>query len=171
MSVFITALSAADRAGVLAHLLRLNADDRSLRFAAGLVTDETVRRYAASIDFEQDILMGLVTVQGLMVGLVHGCVFEARGQRHVELAFSVDAEWRGHGYASRLMEAVTLRIASGGRAMLVASCATRNWPMRRVFQRGQMDCAREDDEIVAQRVLPAAHAAAQPDPLNALASG
>ena len=39
----ITPLMRSDAARIEDHLIRLCTDDRSLRFAAGLVTDETIR--------------------------------------------------------------------------------------------------------------------------------
>ncbi len=155
MYAAIVALQPADRARIEAHLLRLSAEDRSLRFAAGLVTDETVRRYAASINFGRDLVMGLVSKRGLVIGLVHGCVFDLRGQRHVEAAFSVDAEWRGHGLGRRLMEALLLRTAAEGGARVVGQCAVRNLPMRRIFERAQMTLTRDDDELDARREVAA----------------
>ncbi len=155
MYAAIVALQPADRARIEAHLLRLAPEDRSLRFAAGLVTDETVRRYAASIDFGRDLVMGLVSKRGLVIGFVHGCVFDLRGQRHVEAAFSVDAEWRGHGFGRRLMEALLLRAAAEGGAVVVGQCAARNLPMRRIFERAEMTLTREDDELDARRAVAA----------------
>ncbi len=150
MFAAIVALQPADRARIEAHLLRLSAEDRSLRFAAGLVTDETVRRYAASIDFGRDLVMGLVSKRGLVIGFVHGCVFDLRGRRHVEAAFSVDAEWRGRGLGRRLMEALLLRAAAEGGAVVVGQCAARNLPMRRIFECAQMTLTREEDEFDAR---------------------
>ncbi len=155
MYAAITALTAADRARVEAHLLRLSPADRSLRFAAGLVTDETVRRYVDGIRFETDHVLGLVSKRGVVIGLAHGCVFDAGGQRHVEAAFSVDAEWRGHGFGSRLMEALLLRARAAGGATVVGSCAARNLPMRRVFERAQMALSRDEDEFFARRQVAA----------------
>jgi GNAT superfamily N-acetyltransferase len=151
MYAAIVALQPADRARLEAHLLRLSPEDRSLRFAAGLVTDDTVRRYVAAIDFQRDLVLGLVSKRGWVIGCVHGCVFVAHGQRHVETAFSVDAQWRGHGFGTRLMEAIVARAAAEGGATLVGTCAVRNLAMRRVFERGEMALQREDDEMSARR--------------------
>lgn len=160
MYAAIVALQAAERNRIRAHLLRLSPEDRSLRFAAGLVTDDTICRYVDSIAFERDIVMGLVSKRGLVIGFVHGCVFDARGCRHVETAFSVDAAWRGHGFGSRLMDAVLVRAGAGGAATLVGQCAVRNLPMRRIFERAAMSLTREDDELCARRVMGGAPVAA-----------
>jgi GNAT superfamily N-acetyltransferase len=154
MYVAIIALQDTDRARIEAHLLRLSSTDRSLRFAAGVVTDETMRRYVAGIRFDSDVVVGLVSKLGHVVGLAHGCVFEAHGTPHVEAAFSVDASWRGHGFGGRLMDAVVLRTSAGGGAALVGTCAARNLPMRRIFERAEMSLTREEDEWSARRIVP-----------------
>jgi GNAT superfamily N-acetyltransferase len=155
MQIPIIALQPTDRARIEMHLLALPAEDRSRRFSAGLVTDDTIRRYVAGLRFERDMVMGLVSKRGAVISLAHGCVFEANGQRHVEAAFSVDAEWRGHGFGSRLMGAVVLRTGVEGGAALLGTCAVRNVPMRRIFERVGMALRREEDEFTARgRVEP-----------------
>ena len=93
-----------------------------MRFAAGVVTDETIRAYVQRIRFGHDVVLGLVSQRGQVYGFAHGCIFEQRGRLHVEVAFSVDAAWRG---------------------------AARNWPMRRLFEGAGLALRREDDEVHA----------------------
>ena len=153
MNAAIVTLQGLDRTRIEAHLLRLAPADRSLRFAAGVMTDETIRRYVAAIPFERDLVIGLVSKLGRVIGLAHGCVFEAHGRRHVEAAFSVDAEWRGRGLGKRLMESLMRRTEAEGGAVLVGSCAPRNLPMRRIFEHAEMALTREEDELNARREL------------------
>jgi len=163
MQIPIIALQPTDRARIAVHLLALSPDDRSRRFSAGLVTDDTIRRYVAGIRFERDMVMGSVGKRGTVIGLAHGCVFEANGRKHVEAAFSVDAEWRGHGFGSRLMSAVVLRTGVEGGATLLGTCAVRNVPMRRIFERVGMELSRDDGEFTArgrvEPMLPVRHTA------------
>ena len=152
----ITPLMRSDAARIEDHLIRLCTDDRSLRFAAGLVTDETIRRYVSAIPFERDLVLGFVSQCGGVFGLVHGCVFTAAGRTHVEAAFSVDAAWRGRGLATALMQALTVCIADrvdDKGATVVGSCAARNLPMRAVFGHAGMTLRREDDEFHAHGVV------------------
>jgi len=154
----IARLQADDAPRVLDHLLRLSAEDRSLRFAAGVVTDAAICRYVASIPFDRDLVLGLVSQRGLVFGLVHGCAFAVRGSRHVEAAFSVDAPWRGRGLATQLMLALRARLASDidDNGAIVATCAARNLPMRSVFGHAGMTLSRIEDEIHAHcHVAPA----------------
>ena len=155
MQLAITVLKGTDRARIQAHLLRLRPEDRSLRFSAGLVTDETIRRYVAGIRFDDDLLMGLVDERDLLVGLVHGCVYPVRTQTHIEAAFSLDAEWRGHGFGTRLMGALQARAGTRAGVALVGICAARNLKMRRIFEHAGMALTREEDEIHAYLPLQA----------------
>jgi GNAT superfamily N-acetyltransferase len=150
-------LQASDADRIEAHLLRLAPEDRSLRFSAGVVTDQAVRAYVGRIRFGHDLVLGLVSQRGVLFGFAHGCVFHQRGQMHVEAAFSVDAAWRGVGLGKALMEAVQSRASERARerAALVGMCATRNWPMRRIFEGAGLTLHREEDEIRAHGwVLP-----------------
>lgn len=153
----IAPLQAMHRPYIEAHLLRLSAEDRSLRFAAGLVTDAMIHRYVARLDFGHDHLLGLVSLRGLVFGLAHGAVFTHAGRPHVELAFSVDAAWRRHGLGHRLMQALLAQVgAEGGEVVVLGRCGARNLPMRRVFEEGRLQLHRELDEIEARRELHAA---------------
>jgi len=161
----ITPLLRSDAARIEDHLTRLCAEDRSLRFAAGLVTDETIRRYVSAIPFESDLVLGLVSQRGNVFGLVHGCVFTAGGRSHVEAALSIDAAWRGHGLATTLMQALTACVADradAAGATIVGSCAARNLPMRAVFGHAGMTLRREDDEFHAHGVVSASLGLAGP---------
>ncbi len=150
-------LQASDTDRIAAHLLRLAPEDRSLRFSAGVVTDETIRGYVGRIRFGHDLVLGLVSQRGHVFGLAHGCVFHRGRQLHIEAAFSVDAAWRGVGLGKALMKAVQLRASdcASERAALVGMCATRNWPMRRIFEGAGLTLQREEDEMRAHGwVLP-----------------
>lgn len=140
-----------DRVRIEAHLLSLNADDRSLRFSAGVVTDDSIRAYVARIRFGHDMVLGLVSQRGLLFGLAHGCVYDSRGQLHVEAAFSVDAAWRGFGLGTALMDAVKQQAQNiaTDRTALVGLCSARNRPMRRIFESAGLAMQREGDEVHA----------------------
>ena len=154
-----TDLQVSDAARIEAHLLRLCAEDRSLRFSAGVVSDDTIRAYVHRIRFGHDLVLGLVGQCGHLFGLAHGCVFTWKGQPQIEAAFSVDIEWRGQGLGKALMQSVQSRASerASQEVALLGMCAVRNWPMRRIFERAGLSLRREDDEMHALgRILPRA---------------
>lgn len=153
----ITDLQERDAARIEAHLLRLCTEDRSFRFSAGAVSNETIVNYVARIRFGHDIVLGPVSQCGQLYGLAHGCVFTWQGQPRIEAAFSVDQAWRSHGLGKALMHALQLRASelATREVALMGICAARNWPMRRVFEHAGLTLRREDDEMHALgRILP-----------------
>lgn len=148
----ISALGQEDSARIEAHLLRLSPRDRSLRFTAGLVTDETVSGYVSGIRFGSDAVLGIISA-GDVVGLAHGCLYPALGEMRIEASFSVDESRRNQGLGSALMAAVSaFALNCGARAML-GMCLARNLAMRRIFERSGMTMTREDDEMHGFRRL------------------
>ena len=153
MSLPIRTLNAADSARIEAHLLRLAPADRSLRFAAGLVTDETIRRYVAGIRFGTDAVLGMVDDGGDVVAFAHGCVYSVGKRSRVEVAFSVDAERRGKGLGSALMAEARRFAESIGAHSVLGMCLARNAAMRQIFANAGMTLTREDDEVHASCVV------------------
>ena len=150
MSPSIRQLHAVDIGRIEEHLLRLSPDDRSLRFAAGVVTDESVRRYVGGIRFDTDALLGVEDACGKLVGLAHGCVYAVGHETRVEVAFSVDAERRREGLGAALMVEARRFAESIGAHSVVGMCVARNLPMRHLFARSSMSMTREDDEVHAR---------------------
>lgn len=149
MSLPIRALERADAARIEEHLLRLWPADRSLRFAAGVVTDETIGRYVGGIRFGVDAVLGNVDERGAVVALAHGSVYRVGESIRVEVAFSVDAERRGRGLGTELMAAARRFAESISADSMVAMCVARNLPMRRIFASAGMTMTRADDEVNA----------------------
>jgi len=149
MSLPIRALVAADAAGIEEHLLRLAPVDRSLRFAAGVVPDGMIHRYVAGIRFGIDAALGIVDSCEKLVAFAHGCVYTVGKRASVEIAFSVDAEWRRMGYGAALMAEARTFAESIGAHSVVGMCLARNGPMRRIFAGAGMMITCEDDEVHA----------------------
>jgi GNAT superfamily N-acetyltransferase len=159
----IRQLHATDIGRIEEHLLRLSPDDRSLRFAAGVVTDESVRRYVVGIRFDTDTLLGVEEDEGgKLVGLAHGCVYAVGQETRVEVAFSVDAERRREGLGAALMAEARRFAESIGAHSVVGMCVARNLPMRHLFARASMAMTREDDEVHARCELASGNVQALP---------
>jgi len=146
-------LQEGDAPAVVAHLLRLSPEDRTLRFWGSLVTDDSIRSYVAGIRFGHDIVLGLVEPQGRVVGLAHGCNYLHGSARCIEAAFSVDEERRGASLGRMLMDGVVAGAHALGADRVVGMCSVRNIPMRRIFQTAGMVMSREEDEMHARLPL------------------
>lgn len=113
-------LSEARRSAVERHLLALGADDRYLRFGhtAG---DETIRRYAAAIDFDADIVLAIGdAAHGFLIGVAHVALHAGRA----EFGLSVLPQWRCRGLGRWLF--VEAMRAATGTGMRSVDCITGN---------------------------------------------
>ena len=85
------------------HLLALDANDRANRFM-GAVSDDHLARYALSINFEKDLLVGVMRGKKL-VGLAHAAVYMESGETMMEVGLSVLGGARRSGLGKRLLQA------------------------------------------------------------------
>ena len=145
----IDVLQAGDAPRITAHLSRLSADDRALRFNSALTDEAQIAHYVGQMRFGEDLVLGLVDAAGRVVGVAHGCAFMSGAERRIEAAFSIDAGYRGRGLGTALMRSLQAAASLRGVASIVGLCAARNRPMRRIFERADMTLEREDDEIRA----------------------
>ncbi|MFN0185859.1 MAG: hypothetical protein ACKVQR_18770 [Aquabacterium sp.] len=121
-------LGAAHRHLIVAHLQRLDSDDRGLRFAQASITDAGIARYVDAIPLRHDALVGAFGPVGAgapdrapgLNALGHGCLFDSPRGRMVEGAFNVDEAWRGCGIGHALPAAWPGGIWA--RAAAAASC-------------------------------------------------
>ncbi|HET9205004.1 MAG TPA: GNAT family N-acetyltransferase [Burkholderiaceae bacterium] len=145
----IEMMQAGDAPRITAHLTRLSADDRALRFNSALTDEAQIARYVGQMRFGEDLILGLVDASGRVVGIAHGCAFKAGAEHRIEAAFSIDIGYRGRGFGIALMRSLQAAASAQGVASIVGLCAARNRPMRRIFERAGMALTRDGDEIQA----------------------
>ena len=140
------------------HLLRLDAATRRNRF--GMVTgDEFVTRYAET-SFALDTVIHGVFVDGRLIGV--GELRRIDGpRRDAEAAFSVETEWQGCGFGSRLMEAVILAARNRGIRRLYMNCLASNAQMQRLALRHGAELEYESGDVVGLVLPETASAASQ----------
>jgi len=157
----IEALHAGDADRTTAHFVRLSPEDRALRFNSAFVDDAQIARYVGQMRFGEDLILGLVDAKGNIVGVAHGCIFDAGGECRIEAAFSIDATYRGRGFGTALMRSLKSAAPQRSASAIVGLCAVRNLPMRRIFERAGMTLSREEDELEARLALEPCTAAAE----------
>lgn len=86
------------------HLLRLDAEDRRLRFGFP-IRDEAIQDHVRKIDMTKDRILAQVDDDLQIIAAAH---IAAGAQGTVELAFSVDSGWRGKGLGTQLFERALL---------------------------------------------------------------
>ena len=127
------------------HLLRLNREDRRLRFT-GTTSDAAIRQHCAAADFLDTVLYGAF-IDGALRGVGECCLLQREWPRRAELAFSVESRWRGLGIGTLLFgRLVTFaRNRTLGRLDLVTVSGNR--PMQAIAARFGMHLNNDAGEV------------------------
>lgn len=139
-----------DRDAFRDHLLRLDPQTRRNRFgmAAG---DAFIARYA-----DTSFTLGTL-IHGLFLGDRIVGVGELRslgtGSKEAEAAFSVETEWQGQGFGSRLMEGVLLTARNRRLRKIYMNCLASNRQMQRLSRKHGAELEYEGGDVVGL-VLP-----------------
>lgn len=99
MPRLIHALGPSDRARLCRHFLKLNDEDRRLRFG-GALPEEMIRDYVDGINFDRDRVLAAFDSQFAVIAVVH--VGQVDGT--AELGLSVLPAYRREGLAQRLIQ-------------------------------------------------------------------
>lgn len=136
-----------------AHLLRLDRADRYARFA-GTVSDESLARHCATIDWTRTTLIGAF-LNGELRAALELCGDRVLWPNEAEFGVSVERELQGRGVGSTLIRrALTVaRNRSIGRVHML--CLAENIRMRALARRFGGRIAMEYGEITARFDLPA----------------
>ncbi|MEW5863507.1 MAG: GNAT family N-acetyltransferase [Pseudomonadota bacterium] len=113
-------------AAIARHLLRLDPEDRRLRFGRAM-RDEAIDAYVSGIDFTRDRAFGIFGDGFELAGVAHLAMDDATGQ--AELGLSVDAVLRGHGYGTALLRRAVLHATNRGYRALLMHCLAENAAM------------------------------------------
>ena len=129
--VVIRRLAAGERDRLLGHLLRLDAEDRRLRFG-GHVGEEFLRAYCARLDEHPGSLALGCFVAGELRGVAELKPIGGAWPRAAELAVSVEAPFRGRGLGTELCRRLIVRARNRFVARLYMLCLADNRPVQRM---------------------------------------
>lgn len=152
LQFFVTSLDDKDRPEILAHLLRLSAEDRYLRFFGGL-NDDVLRTYVSKhLDLEAGRGFGVVSVPDRkLIGFAHVSAREYSGSKvKAELGISIDAEARGKGLAKRLIDRSLVYCKAHGINTLFMSCLRENQAMQHIAASAGLKLLINADEAFAE---------------------
>ena len=144
MHIPIRELWPTERGSLCEHFLALGAEDRRLRFGTPL-RDYSVREYVRRIDFEHDVVFGVVNEELRLLGVAH--VARARG--HAELGISVLEGHRQRGIGGALLGRAHMRARNWRVGSLFMHCLMENAAMMRLARRQRMDIVTEAGEADA----------------------
>jgi len=139
-SILVRELHAGHREKILAHLLELSDDDRTLRF--GMYTSDTViERYVASIDFLNDSVFGVFDSDLRLIGLAHlgYPLFGNQTNKTAEFGVSVSKAGRGKGIGSALFKRAATHARNTNIEILYVHCLSSNKVMMHIAKKAGMD--------------------------------
>ena len=151
----IRRLARRHRARVLAHLLKLDTQDRYLRFGY-MATDAQVQRYVDSLDFGRDDVFGIFNRKLELIAMAHLAYVDLEHHSNcAEFGVSVLKSARGLGLGSRLFARAALHARNRGVHMMFIHALSENTPMLRIARHAGARVQREGSESEAYLQLPA----------------
>ncbi|MBD8544190.1 MAG: GNAT family N-acetyltransferase [Massilia sp.] len=157
--VLVKELHERDRRRVLRHLLALDKDDRLLRFGS-MMSDDGITAYVGKLDFERDIVFGVVSNVFQLVGMGHLAFAPTEGRtgtakaQVAEFGVSVSASARGQGVGTRLFQRAAIHCRNSDVDTLYMQCLTSNKTMMHIAKKAGMVVTREYGEADAHLELP-----------------
>lgn len=151
----IRELSARHRARIRAHLLKLEAGDRYLRFGYA-ANDEQVSRYADGLDFARDDIFGIFNRRLELIAMAHLAYVDlAEHSNCAEFGVSVLKTARGLGLGTRLFARAVLRARNQGVEMMFIHALSENTAMLKIARNAGAKVQRDGSESEAYLQLPA----------------
>jgi len=129
MSVF-RKLFATEADKYKAHLLRLDRDDRYMRFAS-YASDDRISRFVDAIDWGDTVVIGFFDC-GELFGAAEARIAGVNGSRRAELAFSIEKRFQGRGVGGALMRRALTVVRNRGVRVADIMCLLENCRMRRL---------------------------------------
>lgn len=153
----IRSLARRHRRRIIEHLLAMEPRDRYLRFGYS-ASDEQIHKYALSIDFTRDEVLGIFNRRLKLVALAHlayGQPLPSDPTRTMaEFGVSVLPESRGRGLGGRLFETAALHARNRGIDTLFIHALSENRPMLRIATAAGAIVERDGSESAAYLRLP-----------------
>ncbi|MBP2295323.1 GNAT family N-acetyltransferase [Azospirillum rugosum] len=142
----------AELAQYRAHLLRLDRADRYARFT-GTVSDETIAKHCAKLDWGRTILLGVFD-QGELRGAVELCTDRLLWPHEAELAISVEKGLQGRRVGTTLVRRALAVAANRGIRRVHMMCLSDNVRMRALSRKFGGRMSLQDGEIAVAFDLP-----------------
>lgn len=132
-----------------AHLLRLSAEDRRLRFGYA-IEDRAVRHYVDGLAPRRDAVLAYFGDDLAVVGAVHVAMC---GGGVAEFAFSVEAPFRRYGIGTSLFERAIIFARNRRARAAHVFCLAENRAMRRLARHVEMELATRCGESEGELAL------------------
>lgn len=152
----IRSLAPGHRERIALHLLALETGDRYLRFGYA-ASDEQVRRYVDSLDFDRDEIFGIFNRKLQLIAMAHLAFMHGTGApAGAEFGVSVLAKARGRGYGSRLFDRAGMHARNEGVELMFVHALSENTAMIKIARNAGATLERAGGETDAYLRLPPA---------------
>jgi len=156
MAVPIRSLGPGHRDRIATHLLSLDPQDRYLRFGYA-ASDEQIRRYADSLDFERDDIFGIYNRKLELLAVAHLAFSrDPQASACAEFGVSVLAKARGRSYGQRLFDRAVMHARNEGVDLLFIHALSENTAMLKIARKAGATLERVGSETEAHLRLPPA---------------
>ncbi|MGS0756454.1 N-acetyltransferase family protein [Roseateles sp. GG27B] len=148
----IRSLARRHRQRIAQHLLGLDERDRYLRFGYP-ASNEQISRYATSIDFDRDEVLGVFNRRLDLVAMAHLAYAPvpqwSDKPAMAEFGVSVLSQVRGRGFGARLFERAALHARNRGIETLFIHALSENGAMLKIARNAGATVEREGSESEA----------------------
>jgi RimJ/RimL family protein N-acetyltransferase len=138
------------------HLLRLDSENRRMRFTHG-VSDDVVDRYASRVN-QRMKGMGAIIYGYFIENEIHAAAelhkIGGTWRRHAEAAFSVEEPHQNKGIGTELMGRVIRTARNRGVEHLYISCLAENVKMQAIARKHAANLRFEPGEVIADIIPP-----------------
>ena len=149
MAKLVHQLTLGDRERIYRHFVRLDAEDRRMRFGAAL-DDAGIRAYCDKLDFTAGALFGVFGVALELDGVAHLALWRGAA----EVGLSVLSHARGAGIGGLLFDRAALHARNNGIAELFMHSLRENEAIHRIAKRAGMRIVTDAGEVDAFLALP-----------------
>lgn len=130
------------------HMLRLDADNRRMRFGMA-VDNEFIKNYTAQSNQPENITFGFF-VGGEMHAAAELRMIGESWSGEAEAAFSVEREYQDSGIGTELLGRLILTARNRGVNRLYMNCLSTNRKMQRVAKKYEAELFFDHGEVVGQ---------------------
>jgi GNAT superfamily N-acetyltransferase len=141
-----------EQAEVLAHLLRLDRDDRQLRFG-GLMRDGDIAAYVERLNWSRALIVGC-EVGGVLRAIGELKAIRRDWRPTAEVAVTVERPFQSRGIGARLFRRLMTLAANRGFRSLYVLCVAENRRMRNIVLHHGASLTHYQSEIEGEVDLP-----------------
>ena len=136
---------------IVAHLARLNEDDRRMRFGT-VIINERITHYVNDAIKVGDYVFAVFSESGEIVAMLH-MAKQRNDEKAYELGLSVDEEYRKNGYASALFSKTVTFAKTLGAKRLYTYCLGENRAMQSLAKKNDLKVMLEHGDYTGELML------------------